>query len=149
MPVPDIGDVGFFDYGEIDVKTMADHFYSESAVTATELKDEWRKFKYDLANWKKKVPEEFKPKTKTAHGQSTSFTEGTTATSGMQQQKEQAKKKPELKRRQQSSTEWCMQRLIILELDFILNYYRRSQKLQVLCLCQMSGQGEGQKPNKG
>lgn len=65
--VPDVGGVGFSDYGEIDVKTMADHFYSESAVKATQLKDEWRKFKYDLANWKKKVPEELKPKKKTAH----------------------------------------------------------------------------------
>lgn len=113
--VPDVGGVGFSDYGEIDVKTMADHFYSESAVKATQLKDEWRKFKYDLANWKKKVPEELKPKKKTAHAQSTSCTEGTTATSGMQQQKEQAKKKPEVKKRQQSSTEWCMQRLITLK----------------------------------
>ena len=48
--VPDVGGVGFSDYGEIDVKTMADHFYLESAVKATQLKDEWRKFKYDLAN---------------------------------------------------------------------------------------------------
>ena len=113
--VPDVGGVGFSDYGEIDVKTMADHFYSESSAKATQLKDEWRKFKYDLANWKKKVQEELKTKTKTAHGQSTSCTEGTTATSGMQQQKEQAKKKPEVKKRHQSSTEWCMQRLITLK----------------------------------
>ena len=94
---------------------MADHFYSEPAVKATQLKDKWRKFKYDLPNWKKKVPEELKPKMKTAYAQSTSCTEGTTATSGMQQQKEQAKKKPEVKKRQQSSTEWCMQRLITLK----------------------------------
>ena len=113
--VPDVGGVGFSDYGEIDVKTMADHFYSESSVKATQLKDEWRKFKYDLANWKKKVQEELKTKTKTAHGQSTSCTGGTTATSGIQQQKEQAKKKPEVKKRHQSSMEWCMQRLITLK----------------------------------
>ena len=56
-----------------------------------------------------------KTKNKTAHGQSTSCTEGTTATSGMQQQKEQAKKKPVVKKRHQSPTEWCMQRLIILK----------------------------------
>ena len=54
-------------------------------MKATQLKDEWREFKYDLANWKKKVPEELKTKTKTDHGQSKSCTEGTTATSGMQQ----------------------------------------------------------------
>ena len=102
--VPDVGGVGFPDYGEIDVKTMADHFYSESAVKATQLKDEWRKFKYDLTNWQRKVKEELKTKTKTAHGQSIFGTEGTTATSGMQQQKEQAKKKPEVKKRHQSST---------------------------------------------
>ena len=71
MLVPDVGGVGFSDYGEIDVKTMADHFYSESALKATQLKDKWRKFKYDLANWKKKVPEELRIKMKTAHGQST------------------------------------------------------------------------------
>ena len=65
--VPDVGGVGFSDYGEIDVKTMADDFYSESAVKTTQLKDELRKFKYDLANWKKKVQEELKPKVKTAH----------------------------------------------------------------------------------
>ena len=93
MLVPDVGGVGFPDYGEIDVKTMADHFYSESAVKATQMKDECRKFKYDLTNWQRKVKEELKTKTKTAHGQSTFGTEGTTATSGMQQQKEQAKKK--------------------------------------------------------
>ena len=101
--VPDVGGVGFPDYGEIDVKTMADHFYSESAVKATQLKDEWRKFKYDLTNWQRKVKEELKTKTKTAHGQSTFGAEGTTATSGMQQQKEQAKKKPEVKRHQSST----------------------------------------------
>ena len=38
------------------------------------MKDEWREFKYDLANWKKKVPEELKTKTKTDHGQSKSCT---------------------------------------------------------------------------
>ena len=106
--VPDVGGVGFSDYGELDVKIMAECFHSESTVKATQLKDEWRKFKYDLANWKKKVPEELKTKTKTAHGQSTSCTEGTTATSGMQQQKEQSKKKSEVKKRHQWSTEWCM-----------------------------------------
>ena len=95
--VPDVGGVGFSDYGEIDVKPMADHFYSGSAVKATQLKDEWRKFKYDLANLKKKVPEVLKTKTKTAHGQSTSCTREKTATSGMQKQKEQAKKNPEIK----------------------------------------------------
>ena len=67
--VPDVGGVGFSDHGEIDVKTMADSFYSESAVKATQLKDEWRKFKYDLANCKKKVPEERKPKMKTFNRQ--------------------------------------------------------------------------------
>lgn len=72
--VPDVGGVSFSDYGEIDVKTMADSFYSESAVKTTQLKDKWRKFKYDLANCQKKVPEERKPKMKTAHGQSTSCT---------------------------------------------------------------------------
>ena len=95
--VPDVGGVGFPDYGEIDVKTMADHFYSESAVKATQLKDEWRKFKYDLTNWQRKVKEEHKTKTKTAHGKSTFCTEGTTATSGIQQQKEQAKKSQKLR----------------------------------------------------
>jgi len=50
--VPDVGGVGCSDYSEIDVKTMADQFYLESAMKATQLKDEWRKFKYDLANWK-------------------------------------------------------------------------------------------------
>ena len=83
-------------------------------MKATQLKDEWREFKYDLANWKKKVPEELKTKTKTDHGQSKSCTEGTTATSGMQQAKEQAKEKPEVKRHQ-SSTEWCMQKADYLE----------------------------------
>ena len=83
-------------------------------MKATQLKDERRKFKYDLANWKKD-PEELKPKTKTAQRQSTSCTEGTTATSGMQQQKEQAKKKPEVKKRNQSPTQWCTQRLMILK----------------------------------
>ena len=40
----------------------------------------------------------------------------------MQNQKEQAKKKPEVKKRNQSPTEWCMQRLMILkqELQFEL-----------------------------
>ena len=84
-------------------------------MKATQLKDEWREFKYDLANWKKKVPEELKTKTKTDHGQSKSCTEGTTATSGMQQAKEQAKEKPEVKKRHQSSTEWCMQKADYLE----------------------------------
>ena len=149
--VPDVGGVGFSDYGEIDVKTMADHFYSESAVKATQLKDEWRKFKYDLASRKKKVPEELKPKTKRAHGQSSSCTEGTTATSGMQQQKEQAKKKPEVKKRQQLSTEWCMQRLITLKQGLQFELLPQIVK----CLARERGklfkevEDKAQKPNKG
>ena len=63
LAIPNPGSPGFKGYGSQQVKTMADHFYSDEPdkeARVDQLKAEWEKFKYDLASWKGEIPKEVK-----------------------------------------------------------------------------------------
>ena len=67
MAIPSTRTLGFKEYGDDHIGSLAKHFFAESeteesdqAVNTEKLKAEWGKFKFDLIDWKADLPRDIK-----------------------------------------------------------------------------------------